>query len=169
MTFSLFRQSLFSCFFVAISLPFLWFVHRILDLGPPPLQGVLLLGGSVVFACLTGGALGCLLGEYKRGQSGIMWLAFLLGLLWGGALCAIVAPLYAQSVLEALSREGAAAAWSQRDAFLDRQTGIATALETAKSLARSGATHLPAFCLLLWVLLGPALGGAIEARRAALR
>ena len=169
MPFAIFRQTLFSIFFVAISLPFLWIVHRLLDLGSPPLPGVLLLGGGVFFACLTGGILGWGLGEYKRGESWIIWPAFLIGLMWGGVLCAILAPMYAQSVLDALARETAVAAWSQRDAFLDRQTGVATALETAKSLARSGATHLPAFCLLLWVLIGPALGGVMEARRAASR
>ena len=128
-----------------------------------------MLGGGVLFACLSGGAIGWALGEYKRGETKIAILAFVLGLVWGAILCSVVAPLYAQSVVDALTREGASVAWNQRDAFLDRQTGIATALESAKTLARTGATHLPAFCLLVWVLLGPALGGAMEARRASLR
>lgn len=169
MFFSIFRQLLFSCFFLAISLPFLWIVHRILDLGEPPLSGVLVLGGSVAFACVSGGVLGFTLGELKRGQPYIGLWAFLLGLAWGGVLCIFVGPLYTQSVLESLAREGAAMAWSQRDALLDRQTGVATALESARSLAQTGVVRLPALSLLIWVFLGPAIGGAVEARRATWR
>ena len=166
MPFAIFRQTLLSCFFIAISLPFLWFVHRILDLGSPPQAGVLVLAGSVAFACISGGILGFLLGDFQRGKNYIGVWAFFLGLIWGGVLCAFIAPYYAQSVLENLAREGAAAAWNQRDAFVNRQTGVATALESAKSLAQSGLVHLPAFSLLVWVVLGPAIGSAVEARRA---
>lgn len=169
MPFAIFRQSLFSCFFIAVSLPFLWFVHRILDLGSPPTSGVLLLGASVAFACVSGGALGFMLGEFKRGETYITLWAFGLGLVWGGVLCAIIAPLYTQSVLEHLAREGAAVAWNERDAFLDRQTGVASAVESAQSLAQTGLVHLPALSLLIWVFLGPAIGSAVEARRAARR
>ena len=167
MPFAIFRQSLFSCFFIAISLPFLWFVHRILDLGAPPLVGVLVLGGSIIFACVSGGVFGFWLGEFKPYESSIVIWAFFLGLVWGGLVCAVVAPFYTQSVLEHLTREGAAMAWSQRDALMNRETGIATAVESATTLSQSGIVHLPALSLLLWVFIGPAFGGAMEARRAA--
>jgi len=109
------------------------------------------------------------MGDFKRGETYIGLWAFLLGLIWGGVLCAVIAPMYTQSVLEQLTREGASLAWNQRDAFMDRQTGVATALESAKKLAQAGVVHLPALSLLIWVFLGPAIGGAIEARRSAWR
>lgn len=158
---------------VLVSLPVVWALSRAAGLGAPPVGGVLLLGAGVVLAFAGGGLLGAALGSVGgRNQGGIRALggAF-AGLLWGGALCAVVAPIYAQSALDGLTRAGAALVYEQRDMVLGerRLPEAPEAVEAAKRLARGGAARLPALALLGWTLCGPALAGAVEARRHAAR
>ena len=162
------RQVVFGLVVVVLTLPLLSLAQRAIGLGTPPRGGVLLLGASVVLACVSGGLIGTTIGAAARARrsNGGVLLALLAGLVWGGVLCSIIAPLYLESALEALAREGAGALWRERSAVLNQETGVQGAVERAKTLARSGAGRLPVLSLLFWTLLGSAIAGAFEARRA---
>lgn len=112
------RQSLLGALAVLISLPFLWTLHRSFGLGNPPFTGILVLGLAVVASFAGAGALGVAVGQ-ARGKA---MVAALFGLLLGGSVAAIAAPLYVSMVAEALTHEAAGAVWSERD----RLTGGAT-------------------------------------------
>lgn len=179
------RQLFVGMLIVVVSLPLLWALHGAFGLGNPPLSGVLLLGGSVVAAFAGGGVIGYLLGAGGR-NTGSVPLAALCGLLWGGSVCALAVPFYGQMIVEHLMHEGTSLAWRERGRVVERagdaarevragrarQAAEKTAGEawtTAKNMALSGAARLPALSLLVWALLGPALGAAWECRRAARR
>ena len=182
------RQALFGLLSVLVSLPILNALHHAFGLGAPPRGGVVLLGLSVLFAWASGGALGAFVGEAGRRNSSwnATFVAALAGLLWGGVLCAFVAPLYAQSVLDDVTRhvatQAAATALDEKDRLLERARDVragktravageafSKAKTSALEVARSGASRLPAFALLFWVLLGPAIAASMESRKAARR
>lgn len=207
------RQATSGLIVVTLSLPLLWMFSHAVGLGAPPLDGVLLLGGSAIAAWAAGGFLGAAVGSGARGvrAGGAPTIAALAGLVLGGAVCFTVAPFYAQSVVEGVTREAAADVWEKRDELLARAHQAATkaapdiarnpararesardaenlktqaarlssqareiagraaigALSTTEKLALSAVARLPAMTLLIWALLGPAIAGFLEARRAA--
>lgn len=207
------RQAAIGLVLVALSLPLLWMFSRAVGLGAPPLGGVILLGGSAIAAWAAGGFLGAVLGSGARGvrAGGAPIIAALAGLVLGGVMCFAVAPFYAQSVVEGVTREAATDVWKRRDELLARARQATTkaaqdaarnpararesardaenlkaqaerlstqvrktasntasgALSATKKLALSAAARLPAMTLLIWALLGPAIAGFLEARRAA--
>ena len=162
------RQMVFGFAVVVLSVPLLWIVQRAIGLGTPPHGGVILVGASVVVAWASGGVLGMIIGAATRARrfNGGLLIAILAGLVWGGALCGVVVPLYLESALEVMAREGAGQVWQQRDALLNRTIGLADAFELAKTLAWSGAGRLPVLSLSVWTLIGPAIASWLEARRA---
>ncbi len=165
------RQMVLSFAVVVLSLLLLSVVQRALGLGAPPRIGVILVSASVVFAWVSGGVLGMLIGAAARARrlNGSPLIALLAGLVWGGILCGAVIPLYLEIALEAMMREGVGQVWQQRAALLNRTTGLTYALEAAKTLAWSGAGRLPVLSLLVWTLIGPAIAGGFEAWRAVRR
>jgi len=160
------RQTVFGLVIVVLSLLLLGVAQRAMGLGTPPRGGVILLGASVVFACVSGGVLGTTIGGAARARrfNGAALIALLVGLVWGGVLCAVVAPVYLQSALDAITRQGAGQLLRERRALLNRETGLRYAVEAAQTLAWSGAGRLPILSLLVWTLLGPAIAGSLEAR-----
>ena len=166
MTGLLVRQTMFGLVLVVLSLLVLGLVQGAIGLGAPPRGGVLLVGASVVFACVSGGVLGTTIGAAARDRrfNGGMVIALLAGLAWGSVLCTMVAPLYLESALDAVVRQGAGELLRERRALLNRDTGLRYAVEAAKTLAWSGAGRLPILSLLIWTLLGPAIAGGFEAR-----
>ena len=165
------RQMLFGLVVFVPSLALLGLVQRAIGLGTPPRGGVILVGASVVFAFVSGGVLGTVIGATARTRrfNGAVLIALLAGLVWGGVLCTVVAPLYLQGALDALAREGAGQVLRERRALLSRETGLQFAIDAAKTLALSGAGRLPVLGLLMWTLLGSAMAGALEARWARAR
>ena len=162
------RQALVGLVMFLLSLALLSLVQRAMGLGAPPRGGVILVGISVVFAWVSGGMLGTAIGAaaHARRFHGAPLIALLAGLVWGGVVCTTVVPLYIDSALESLARQGVGHVLRERQALLNRETGVQSTLDAAKTLAWSGAGHLPALSLLLWSLLGPAIAGGLEARRA---
>lgn len=162
------RQTVLGLALVLLSLPLLALAQRAIGLGSLPGSGVILIGASVVFACVSGGLVGMTIGAAARARRfpGGLLLALLAGLVWGGLLSAAVAPFYLESALEALAREGAGQLLRDRRALLNRETGLRYILEAGKTLAWSGAGRLPVMSLLIWTLVGPAIAGGIEARGA---
>ncbi len=164
------RQTCFGLTAVALSLPLLWTLHRRVGVDAPSTGSVLLLGASVVVAFVGGGVLGAALHEFGRGtkfgrnRAG-GWIAASGGLIVGVFFCIAVASIYGQSIVEGMADEGASMAWSQRDALLHQTR--ATAATAAKELAGQGAARLPVLVLLVWALLGPMIGAALEYRLAA--
>jgi hypothetical protein len=160
------RQTMFGLVLLVLSLLVLGLVQAAIGLGAPPRGGVILVGASVVFACVSGGVLGMTIGAAARTRrfNGGMVIALLAGLVWGSVLCTMVAPLYLESALDAVVRQGAGELLRERRALLNRDTGLRYAVEAAKTLAWSGAGRLPILSLLVWTLLGPAIAGAFEAR-----
>lgn len=156
---------------VAASLPILGALSGAVGLGPPPVGGVFLLGTTVVLGWASGALVGALIGRGsgRRAGCGALAAAAAAGLVLGGVLCALVLPLYTQSVVDGLARESARLAAAQgRTVLRDRRLPpTSAAVEAAQQLARNGAARLPALSLLGWALVGPALAAGIEARRAA--
>lgn len=186
--FPVIHQTIFGLVSVLVSLPILNALHGSLGLGTPPRGGVTLLGFAILFAWASGGALGALIGESGRRARGLntSFLAGLAGLLWGVVLCAFVAPLYAQSVVDDVTRQvatqTASTAFRERGRLLDRARDVragkggavaseafSSAKKSALEIARSGAARLPSLAMLFWVLLGPAIAASIESRKAARR
>ena len=164
------RQTLFGLVVFVLSLALLGLVQRAIGLGAPPRGGVLLVGLSVIFAFVSGGLLGRTIGAARvQGLKAAPLVALLAGLVWGAVLCSAVTPLYLESALEALAREGAGQVLRERADLLNRETGVRSAVDAAKTLAVSGAGRLPVLSLLVWTLLGPAIAGAIEARQSRAR
>ncbi len=160
------RQTMFGLVLVVLSLLVLGLVQAAIGLGAPPRGGVILVGASVVFACVSGGVLGMTIGAAARTRrfNGGPLIALLAGLVWGSVLCTMVAPLYLESALDAVVRQGAGELLRERRTLLNRDTGLRYAVEAAKTLAWSGAGRLPILSLLIWTLLGPAIAGGFEAR-----
>ena len=142
------RQGLIGLVLVALSLPLLRLLSHAVGLGSPPLDGVLLLGGSAVAAWAAGGFLGATLGSGARGlgvnrlgASGAPIAAALCGLVLGGVVCCAVAPFYAQSVVESVARNAATDVFKRRDEILARARDAATtaAQEAVRDPARARA------------------------------
>lgn len=166
------RQSCLALVAVVITLPFVWALHRAVGVDAPGTASVVLLGASVLVAFAGGGLLGAALhefgrtGQWKRNRAG-GWIAALGGFLFGSLVCITAASFYGQIVLEDVARQGASLAWSRRDQLVDQTRSVAT--QAAKELAGRGAARLPVLLLLVWTLLGPTLGAALEYRLAARR
>ena len=161
------RQAVVGLAVALASLPLLLVLSRTLGLTPPPVDGLLLLGGAVVLAFAGGGLLGALLTvAVLRGFRGrIRGLAALAGLAWGIALCSIALPLYTENVFDELTDTGTEAAMTHAGDVLNRPSAAADqALDIAGHLAAEGAARLPAVVLLIWVVVGPALVAPLEAR-----
>ncbi len=167
---------------VAATLPLLFWVRERAGLQAAPWTGAILLAGVVLLGWLSGGFIGAALGEASRKSRfrAVGLVAGLLGLMWGTVLTIGVAPFYAQSVAQELTREGAGEVWKERGALLDRtrevgqgkgREAVGQTWQGAKSiagkLARSGAARLPLAVFAVPLLLGPALAAILEARIAA--
>jgi hypothetical protein len=107
---------------LVIALPLLFLVHRAFQLGNPPLEGVVVLGGSVVFCFVLAGAIGHSVGS----GGGNPALAALLGLLLGIANGVVVAPLYAGMVVDGLTRDATGMVWSEREGIESAVRGVAS-------------------------------------------
>jgi hypothetical protein len=126
------RQAFVGSILVVLSLPLLWMFSRAIGLGAPPVGGVLLLGGSAIAAWGAGGFVGATLGGgvggLRRGNAALV--AVLGGLILGAVLCSVVAPFYAQSVLEGVAHDAASDVWRRRDELLTRaREAVATAAQ----------------------------------------
>lgn len=90
---------------VAVSLPILFLAHRMMDLGKPPLSGLILLSGSVVISMAIAGAIGAAMARANGNVVG----AGLIGLALGFIVCTIVAPIYGGLILDNLTRQASMA------------------------------------------------------------
>lgn len=172
----LLRQTILGALSVLLTLPLVnWFGQRAGQ--NVPTSGLILLGLVVVFAWISGGAIGLLWGEWNR-ERRMKWsgLALLFGLVWGGVVAAGAVPIYAQQVADELTREGAGAVWNERTKIWEnaqkvregkRDEVVGETLETAKGadvgLWKSGVARLPLLALLLPMVFGPALAAGLEA------
>jgi len=161
------RQAVFGLVVLVLSLLVLGAVQRSVGLGAPPTSGVLLVGSGVIFACASGGVLGMTIGSAARARrlnAGPL-LALIAGLMWGCVLCGTIAPLYIEYALEAMLRDGVGQVVRDRDMLLNDGSRVQYAVDAVKTLALRGSGRLPILSLLGWVLLGPSIAGALEARR----
>jgi len=157
------RHALLGALVVALSLPVLLGLSRVLGVARPPLGGLALLGGSVMLGFAGGGLIGAL-GARAGLRSG--WAASLLGLVYGLVLCGTVLPLYTDDVLDEMTDRGTELAVERLDKVLDKPEGVWNqAVDVAGHVAQEGAVYVPALALLGWTLVGPALAAPLEVRR----
>ncbi|MBV9851300.1 MAG: hypothetical protein JO250_16645 [Armatimonadetes bacterium] len=162
------RQALVGVVVVVASVPLLMGLCRALELEAPPVEGVALLGGSVLLGFAGGGVIGALLGGLAgSGPLGRVRLAAALaGLVWGGLLCSVALPLYTDSVMDDVTDAGTEQAIARVGPVLERPSGAADqAVDAGEKLAMAAAARLPALALLGWTLLGPAVVAPLEVRR----
>lgn len=86
---------------VVVSLPVLFLAHRMMDLGKPPVLGLVILALTVVIAMGIAGAVGAAVAK----SNGNLVVAGVLGLVLGLVICTVVAPLYGGLILDNLTRE----------------------------------------------------------------
>lgn len=96
---------------VLISLPGLFALHGALGLGSPPVSGLVLLGGAVALALVIANVAGVFMGESRSNPL----LAAVVGLVIGGATCAVAAPLYGGMVVDGLTHDAMGLAWGERE------------------------------------------------------
>ena len=96
---------------VLISLPGLFALHGALGLGAPPVSGLLVLGGAVALALVVANVAGVFMGESRSNPL----LAALIGLVIGGATCAVAAPLYGGMVVDSITHDAMGLAWNERE------------------------------------------------------
>jgi hypothetical protein len=107
---------------LVVALPLLVLVHRAFQLGNPPLDGVLVLGGSVVLCFVLAGVMGHFMGTSGNRPA----LAALLGLLLGITNGFLVAPIYAGMVVDGLTRDATGLVWSERQGIESAVRGVAS-------------------------------------------
>lgn len=105
---------------IALSLPILFLVHRAFQLGNPPIDGVIVLGSSVILCFVLAAAIGTVLGNSQTNSL----LAALLGLALGSTTCFVVAPIYAGMVVDGVTRDATGMIWSERDSIESAARGI---------------------------------------------
>lgn len=162
------RQALLGLLAVAVSLPLLFLLSRVLGVSRPPLGGLATLGGSVVLAFAGGGLIGALLAISFSGRPLrlVRLVAAGAGLVYGFVLCSAVLPLYTDDVLDEMTDRGTEIAVERAPDVLDHPAGaVDQATDAAGKLVQEGAVYVPALALLGWTLLGPALAAPLEARR----
>lgn len=157
------RHALLGALAVALSVPVLTGLSRILGVARPPLGGLALLGGSVLLAFAGGGLIGAL---GARAGLRSRWAVSLLGLVYGLVLCGTVLPLYTDDVLDEMTDRGTELAVARLDKVLEKPEGIwDQAMDVAGHVVQEGAVYVPALALLGWTLVGPALTAPLEVRR----
>lgn len=90
---------------VVVSLPVLFLAHRMMDLGKPPVFGLVLLALSVVISMGIAGAIGAAVARAK----GNLVVAALLGLVVGFVVCTVVAPVYGGLIIDNITRQATVA------------------------------------------------------------
>ena len=98
---SIFRQAVIGMALVVVSLPVLFLAHRAMDLGKPPVFGLVLLALTVVISMALAGAIGAAVARAK----GDLVVAGVLGLVLGLVVCAVVAPIYGGIILDNITRQ----------------------------------------------------------------
>ena len=86
---------------VVVSLPVLFLAHRALDLGKPPVFGLVVLALTVVISMAIAGAIGAAVAKVK----GNLVVAGVLGLVLGLVVCTFVAPIYGGLIIDNITRE----------------------------------------------------------------
>lgn len=90
---------------VAVSLPVLFLAHRMMDLGKPPIIGLVVLALSVVISMAIAGAIGAAVAK----ANGNLIVAALLGLGVGFLVCTVVAPVYGGLIIDNITRQATVA------------------------------------------------------------
>ena len=90
---------------VVVSLPVLFLAHRMMDLGKPPVLGLVILALSVVISMAIAGAIGAAVARAR----GNLVVAGLLGLGVGFLVCTIVAPVYGGLIIDNITRQASMA------------------------------------------------------------
>ena len=90
---------------VVVSLPVLFLAHRMMDLGKPPVLGLVILALTVVIAMGIAGAIGAAVAK----SNGNLVVAGVLGLVLGLVICTVVAPLYGGLILDNLTHQATVA------------------------------------------------------------
>ena len=86
---------------VVVSLPVLFLAHSAMDLGKPPVFGLVLLALAVVISMALAGAIGAAVAK----ANGNLVVAGLLGLGVGFIVCTVVAPIYGGMIVDNLTRQ----------------------------------------------------------------
>lgn len=177
----LIRAALLGALVVGIGLPIIFALHAHFELGAPPTGGLWALGVGVVGAFVGAVLLGLVIGSW-RGERASGAIAALGGFVWGVALTLWLSSFYGGLVSKEALRTSRAVAAQHRESVTQspgevveqsraghasRDAALAGMefSDDARDATIQSAARLPAFTLLVWVILIPPLLSAFECRR----